>query len=117
MLMIDNRTFWILLEWAAAHSILVLFVAAVVGGVVGWRRGRVWVGPACGIAGGGFGGVVGFVLYAVYEHKAINPPPPYVVNLYICGGSLVLASLCAAVFVKRPKAPTGNANNTRPNSI
>jgi hypothetical protein len=110
--------FWIVL----AHVVvLAMLPGAVAGTAVGWLRGRLGAGLGSGTVGGMVGGAIGFVLYLLYRsslpyvelpgelglrHHIIDPPPWYVGCLCVFGGSLIFAILLAAVFVRRPTAPT-----------
>jgi hypothetical protein len=115
--------------WVALFELGFLLVLGLVPGVlaraaIGWSKGRLGAALGSGGIGGVVGGVIGFLLYRSYlatlpskevrdvfgpSRQIIDPPPLYVGWLSIIGGSLIVAILCTAVFVKRPAAPTSNA--------
>jgi hypothetical protein len=110
---------------------LALLPGAVAGTGIGWARGRPGVGLSTGAVSGIVGGVIGFILYRAYlstlpyedrrqewgpYRHIIDPPAQYVVWLSIIGGSLLLAILCATVFVRRHAVPVSKKPDRKGNT-
>ncbi len=110
-----------LMYWSEAVLLLAIAVlpGAIAGVAIGSTRGRPGAGLCSGAMSGTVGGVIGFRLYMFYlstlpfevlptemgpYHHILDPPPLYVTWLSIIGGSLILATLSTAVFVRRPPA-------------